>query len=1048
MAKTAAQIREEIKRKNELRAGTFANKTLVQNPNAKSAQTTTKVTPVKSTTLKDGVSSFRQPETSQQRSKRLAANAPVPTSGGNQQQKETFESLISRQIGKETQQFKKASETGADTSAMTHTKQFAINGQLYAVNQETGKMEVVGDFKDQTKRGEDGKPTPIISGEIIGIRSDGTQYRIGEVQDARAGIMGNVVTGANAGGVMSRAQATEQLRISAETGLPLDGAKTGIEKLQDLAKAGLHSFGSQGANTRASQLGLSTPGAAGLGGVDFAAEMLDLNPNRPQQGENEDPDKYKIRVLNWSLDNITEAFNVSNSQVQTDKLANLLKGDFRETKSIPTLRQLAADLADNPAFNAANGFLDNMREGAIEASVKSRMERVQGANEATREAIREAITAEETKRIDNKISHAKSQLQQANTKAAKAAAQAQIDAIGLQVQKTPEERAAEQKESMIQSETAKIMALDPTMGIYQARDKATRNINAMNTAVGEDKEITEDLNNLFDDPTYKATHKDDVVEVAFGKFKDMKKAKDYAQNVQNVPLSEINRQVTELQSAGGWNTDSIEADAFRTRKDKIVAGEGDKSAISLAQLFKDYAAFDKTGGLSLHLAYGVFGSDNTNEAEKKYANDMIPLITAQQAEARGDIEERISRGDKTVTKEERQAFFKAQSDIQRAKDLSGFITGGIIEPDEEFVGVSDGDLTESQRLSPTEQQKKSILARIRVGLVERKDVKAQEQLSIIQGWNDEWSAATAEGKPISATVAKRFGVAEGVTKGRFNKMVETNEEDGLGNERFQGSEQEEYVSLQNFLNTEIDIRTMQYIKMGHDAFKEELDVTGISAEEQARIMNDVELEVASALQDEGETFEGHKAINTGGGVSIQQGAAEFFGVPNKMKEQLATLTGKYTVAYMKAASGVAISEREAVRLQKLIPNIRQADAGFVAGARDALKEVNRTSDVAAGLYGLDDRAALQFAVNNIGDKITRWEEIAPNVEQQFSTPSRVGVEPRVGDSFEPEPIVQYPQDFLDAISEQGAVQDNFGNFITPDGRLLDVDALLKQFNIR
>ncbi len=47
MAKTAAQIREEIKRQNELRAGDFANKTLVQNPNAKSAQTTTKVTPVK-----------------------------------------------------------------------------------------------------------------------------------------------------------------------------------------------------------------------------------------------------------------------------------------------------------------------------------------------------------------------------------------------------------------------------------------------------------------------------------------------------------------------------------------------------------------------------------------------------------------------------------------------------------------------------------------------------------------------------------------------------------------------------------------------------------------------------------------------------------------------------------------------------------------------------------------------------------------------------------------------------------------------------------------
>ena len=261
---------------------------------------------------------------------------------------------------------------------------------------------------------------------------------------------------------------------------------------------------------------------------------------------------------------------------------------------------------------------------------------------------------------------------------------------------------------------------------------------------------------------------------------------------------------------------------------------------------------------------------------------------------------------------------------------------------------------------PGRARKDALLAQIKNGLLTKGDATDiinefeddEEFLSeVTEAFND------PKNKVIGESLSTKFNTPTLITKGQFDNIIQAREDAGFGNKFFQGQKEKEYNNIVSWIEMQKDLVSIRALKEGGDFIKT------LSEDEQQRILDDFgdtfKVDTVEKLVKTGE-------VNTGPITGRTLGARELIpGQSGKERRQVAldTLSGKYTVEFMKEASGVAISENEAKRLQKLVPNIKLQDFRFKTDAKDAQDTLNEKLLAAANRFGFTTITGMVEATN-------------------------------------------------------------------------------------
>ena len=199
-------------------------------------------------------------------------------------------------------------------------------------------------------------------------------------------------------------------------------------------------------------------------------------------------------------------------------------------------------------------------------------------------------------------------------------------------------------------------------------------------------------------------------------------------------------------------------------------------------------------------------------------------------------------------------------------------------------------------------------------------------------------------RTISDAHAAKYNVPSLITKGQFDKIMKVREANGFGNLVFQGQKEKEYNNVMEWLEMKQDLTSIRALKEGGDYIKT------LKPEEKQRIFNEYSDKFGV---DTVEELDNVGATNTGPVTGRLLGAKEWINAGDDRLIAIDVISGKYKVAFMKEISGVAISQQEAERLGKLVPNIVLQDKRFVASSVDAQDSLDASLNKAAQRFGFN-----------------------------------------------------------------------------------------------
>lgn len=271
------------------------------------------------------------------------------------------------------------------------------------------------------------------------------------------------------------------------------------------------------------------------------------------------------------------------------------------------------------------------------------------------------------------------------------------------------------------------------------------------------------------------------------------------------------------------------------------------------------------------------------------------------------------------------------------------------------------------------QEMDIVLNQVRNGFITKTEIAKWLPKFVKAGRGKEFEKATSDpaNKLINENTATKFSTDLGITKNMFDKIIKEREAQGFGNKTFQGAGDKEFAKIAAWEQMRNDLLAMKVLK--GDA--EVLFGFGIGG---ANVYESLTQDQRDMLKNKyGITKDSD--INTGGGVRTQQWFAELFDIADADKIDLDIIAGRYTVDYMREASGVAISEQEAARLQTLVPGINMSDTRFIEAADASIRDLDKTLENAAARLGFaspDDmfKAATKAKAGemfNVGEKIAQ-----------------------------------------------------------------------------
>jgi hypothetical protein len=378
--------------------------------------------------------------------------------------------------------------------------------------------------------------------------------------------------------------------------------------------------------------------------------------------------------------------------------------------------------------------------------------------------------------------------------------------------------------------------------------------------------------------------------------------------------------------------------------DDILAGGGDGFGNDVSDMILEYGKLDPTGFLQEEFLMNVKASPDTNFREKTIADLGLKTLENKRFKEMGDIEERIKQG--VATPEDITRFNVGSGIIERSKKLSGFVGSG--ETPQTAI-LSTSEIAGMQRTSPVEQQKQSLLARVRNAQLTKTEIPDIEQLSLQQGWNEEFKQAVEEGKPVKDGTAEQFNLPLGTTRGQFNRIIKQADEQNFGNQRFQ----------RDFNRASTDIE-----KAGGEQLRGFVQL----GERLQKIV-----EIKQELRDIGGGTGPLAAI----GRKVQRGI-----VPGTTKElrlfnELQALSGENLVEFVKKISGVAVSEKEFARLKQIKPNVSMDDRQFDDQMARMIEEYEASVLAKVKRFGFSDAERMIDVINGS-------EVFVPNFKETFT----------------------------------------------------------------
>jgi len=261
-------------------------------------------------------------------------------------------------------------------------------------------------------------------------------------------------------------------------------------------------------------------------------------------------------------------------------------------------------------------------------------------------------------------------------------------------------------------------------------------------------------------------------------------------------------------------------------------------------------------------------------------------------------------------------------------------------------------ISDNKSKSSEEENLDIILTQVKSGNYTPKEASEFREDFVNAGRGAEYEEAISSprNKLITEGTALKFNVPASITTGKLDEIISSREKAGFGNRQYQSLDTKEYEKITDWINTKKDVVDMLALKSGYDYIKT------LPQEDKQRL---------SDLYGEDILSEKYRGINTGGGVPVVQWFGEALGNADKYRTALITLSGRYTVDYMKAISGVAISEQEATRLQGLLPNYNQADSRFISAGNASLKDLDRNLTESAKKFGFNTIDELRKATARV-----------------------------------------------------------------------------------
>jgi len=752
----------------------------------------------------------------------------------------------------------------------------------------------------------------------------------------RAPIQRNTVLGASSGAsqeeiFQSRADATRDTRISAQLGGNifnsrsggLDGDRSGQDKLQKLNDAGLQDPSRRSA-TGVNEINTDTFGVP-LTAADVNHRRFDTRSDNFTQGEGEDPKDFQIRKLNARQTELNGALNESIIQNDIVRLGELLKEEqeiglqvndsdllagrkqFQQVELEAQNKELQDKLdlerdkmeakinaettqAVNDEFNRLKGTIGSQNEALREESERILREQIQKRHDKDRDDRLESLSEgydEATKNYSDQLSAAIKKVEQQS---------ANPETLAQKIER--------EKKAYVASEQSK----NPHLTAKYLSSKFDQ-LNKYDAKGEEQKAFGELVDSVLEGPEDAATK--------FGRVVSDTGDIDEAYKALKSRVGEFAAKSYKEQylMQNGWGEARIAQNKMKTKISDLYLGEqGDPMQVGvlLDNLTSSGVSDEFIEGQLSALAF----SPNASESVKSEAR---ALLADQVAKAPvPDLEKRVKAG--IATPQEEARFLQQTRKIANAEQLSGFITTddfGV--PDPQSSGVN--------------QQKNSLLSRIRAGQLTKTEIPDIEQLALSQGWVGDFQQAVEDGKPISEKEATAFSVPSTTTKGELDRVVAIRERDGLGNRRFQSLDAKEYSKLDGFIQLKGRLEEIQSL---YREFKK----------------------AGGDLRDGGD-----KLKRTLGRI----GESTLGLNPNKnlrLHRKIGALTGENLALFIKEISGAAVSEQEAQRLAQLKPSVSMADTQFEDQLERMMSEYTKTAELKLSRYGFQDFDGLEDALSS------------------------------------------------------------------------------------
>ena len=199
------------------------------------------------------------------------------------------------------------------------------------------------------------------------------------------------------------------------------------------------------------------------------------------------------------------------------------------------------------------------------------------------------------------------------------------------------------------------------------------------------------------------------------------------------------------------------------------------------------------------------------------------------------------------------------------------------------------------------------------------DISSARTQAREEGWLSELEKVVTRPKEklISEKEATRFGVPADYTRKELDAYVEEREKKGYGNKRFQGLEEKEYTNLDNLVEISDRLNKIKELKK-----KVDIGPYETRAQKVSRLRG--------------------------------EDLAEF--------TELERLTGSILAEFIKDISGAAVSEGEAARLAKLVPNIEMQDSQFNTVLKSMEEEHKRLLKLKLSRYGFKTEKEMRDAI--------------------------------------------------------------------------------------